>query len=59
MPDPPIKPPNKRVQELKAELNSTINADFTSDAMKIDYLINELAYSKALIEELENKIDEV
>ena len=65
MPDPPVRPPGKRVDELTTELTFEINEKFQGEAIRnrrntlmINHAIKELAYFKALCEEYEKIIDE-
>lgn len=57
MPDPPIKPPNKRVEELTTQTTFEVFEKFKHikninerNQWSIDYLVKELALAKAKIE---------
>jgi len=57
MPDTPIKPPNKRVEELTTEITFEVFEKFKHitnkrerDTRTIDYLGKELALAKAKLE---------
>jgi len=59
MPDPPIKPPNKRVSELTTELTLSVHEKFRHEKDMhnraneiITYLIKEIAILKAQIESI-------
>ncbi len=65
MPDIPIKPPNKRIEELTTEITfeafekyKYIKNKQERDQWIIDYLGKKLAYSRALCEEYKKILDE-
>lgn len=57
MPNTPIKPPNKRVDELTTKITLSLHKDFKTETEMIDFLVNELATKTALNEEYEKIIN--
>jgi hypothetical protein len=58
MPNTPIKPPNKRVDELTTEITLNLHESFDNETQMIDYLVRELATKTVLNEEYEKIINE-
>lgn len=65
MPDPPIKPPNKRVAEINSELTDKLWKNLKPGEKldirtrkEVNYLLHEIAELKAIIEILVEKLNE-